>query len=220
MEPKDNSGVDKIKQELGIANVESLFNSAYIEVVIPGDDIKYRLKKPALKEMKIAEKKKADRFSLLLQDKNVLSIKQIVSLLEEREMISKEETKTYKEDQDKYVELMKELAQIKTPEAELIDKYKDQIRMVVARMKIYDGKIQNYVVNSLEYQIKLEYDMWICFLCSEKLDGTFWRPVWNSFDEFNADEDRGFEFIQQYYAYQGDITDFILGGWLNPQSGV
>lgn len=197
--------------------INATIDQGYVNVVVPGDEIKYRLRPPTAYESRESIMIKSKTFGRLIKDKEILTANEIISLLKERQIITPKEVKDFEVNQELYKAKMINWAQMKDPT--VIEKRREEIIPIIDNINQYITKIKTHLVSSVESLCQIDADVYLCAVCSEKLVDGNWIAVFPDWKTAEPNQTLFTPFFEQYMETRSEALDFMLGGWLTLISG-
>lgn len=171
----------------------------------------YRVRLPNQKEHSNANSYKNIKYVQLLKKDDTLTIKQLVTLLKEKQDIDidamdKEAAKLENELTQVYLTLAKK----KDTETKAIEELKKKLEEVRNKRLTVVMEKAGYLAPAIENQVQDDYYRFLASFCTEKLvkkeeDKEDWKQVWISFEDYEKDNSK------LPYIALGRFTELMYG---------
>lgn len=191
---QENYNLFKISELLKDNKIEFSFNKQ-----------DYRVRLLTIKERDELEDLRKKEFGRLLQDRNILSISELIKLYKERGMVDIEEinskiTKLIKIKEDSQYKLGEALS--KSEGDAILNKYEEEIKDINLQIIVLETQKNDYLEFSLENHLQLYVYKLIAWLSLERKDGENWIKAFDNLEVFvGADE----QLVEKAIIYSGYI---------------
>ncbi len=168
-------------------------------------DKDYKVIKPNFKQKQEVYRKKSEKFSELLKNKNLMLEKDLIAQYAERGIIIEDIDKVISTLEQRKNGLKEKLGKALVDGVSEGDLkvFKDEIKSIIDEQTELSIKRFSYLQFSLENQLKMYAYTYITILVVLEKKEDKWVKVWNTFDEFENYEDE--EFINTISFYTGLI---------------
>ena len=174
------------------------------------DDI-YRVRLPNQKEHSNANSYKNTKYVQLLKQDDTLTIKQLVTLLKEKQdididVMDKDAAKL----EDELTQVYLTLAKKKDTETKAIEDLKKKLEEIRNKRLTIVMEKAGYLAPAIENQVQDDYYRFLTSFCTEKLvkkegDKEDWNQVWMSFEDYEKDNSK------LPYIALGRFTELLYG---------
>jgi len=193
IETKSTADVEKILSKLNedkdLANIEEMVIDN--KVMFEYKDKKYRVRLMNLKEKHEFYDLKVRKYAQLIQDKDVLLEKDLISVYRQRGMNIDELDDNIKKINSQIVDIQIKLGEslAKHEEPVILNSYREKITNFKTQRQVYDFQKTDLLRMSLENQL-LNYEAEIItYLTLDTLNEDKWARLFNSYEDFISYED-------------------------------
>ncbi len=155
-------------------------------------EVPYRVSKPTYGQKQKTYKKRAEKFTELIQDKTLMLEKDLKKQYKERGIdIDEMQTKIISLEREKHnIQLKLGEALVKQASDTELKAYKEQIEEIQAKQINISIEKTNLLDFTIEQQLFVFTYTYLTFLIAEKKVDDKWVKVWNTWEDFeNSDED-------------------------------
>lgn len=168
-------------------------------------DVDYKVVKPSFKQKQEVYRKKSEKFSSLLKNKELLLEKDLIAQFKERGININEfddKIAVLEQEKNSLKEKLGKALAIGAPESDL-KTFKDEIIKIINEQTSLTVQKFSYLQFSLENQLKMFAYTYVTILITFVKKDDKWVRIWNTFEEFEAYEDE--DFINSISFYTGMI---------------
>lgn len=191
------------KEQVNLLETEDLLSNNVFEFKYKEKD--YRVIKASFRDKQEVLKKKVQKFTELLKNKDILLEKDLIKLYKERGVDIDEIDKAItnlEQSKNSYKEKLGEALSKGSAESDLIV-YKKEIEDIIEKQLALYNQRYSMIQYSLESQVRLyAYTYISIFMVEHKVEDK-WVRLWNTFEEFENFEDE--EFTSTVAVYIGTL---------------
>lgn len=205
--------IEKVKEEVKESMNQTILEEAILDNKFEFEykEQTYRVRKPTFKEKQRAYRKKVEKMTELLKDKNLMLERDLVTLYKERNIdlnALSDQVQTLEKQKQNIQEKLGSLLANKGIESE-IKSYKEEIQKIEAEQINLSTQRTSFLECSIEHQLFTYLYAYLTSVIAEKKVGESWVKVWNSYEEFEDSKDE--DFITKIAFY----STFVLRNEIN-----
>ena len=194
---------NELKEQVDLLTTEDLLSNNVFEFKYKEKD--YRVIKASFKDKQEVLRKKSQKFTELLKNKDILLEKDLIKIYKDRGVDIDEIDKSIsnlEQSKNSYKEKLGEALTKGTAETDLVI-YKKEIEQIIDKqMELYNQRY-GLIQYSLESQVRLySYTYISIFMVEQKVEDK-WVKLWKTFNEFENFEDE--EFTSTVAVYIGTL---------------
>jgi len=185
---KVDEDVAKMKKQVNeiidLDMVENLLGNN--QLTFEYNSVHYRVNRPSFKQKQLANEKRIQKYTELIQKDDYLMEKDLRKIYKKRGMDIEELEKQFdlmEKNKEKYMYQLGDMIKQKKPENEL-KVIRDEIQKIWDEQQKKTMEKAVLLEASIENQTLTYIYSYLTFLITEKKEGEKWVPAWNSYDAF------------------------------------